>query len=691
MPESISFGDTRRPTPAPTKATSSNRLDPQWVHWCQKEAGRGISGRTILEELETQGYKPEKNPSFTQNLLRMLKNRDDSASNGPSASSSRPFSFWNLLEDGKLDGVELFVFGGQDVDVYHESLKMAPLHIVCKHGHIEIVKFLVQQGALVNSLDAFHRTPLLIAARHGFGDICGHLLRHGASIFAMDNLSNTPLHMAAFSGSSSIACQILRVHDDRFRVFLARLPQQTGRSYEMIVEQAYEFVMRQKLRDNERRRFNRSWLLEAGKWVHDQLFNSFGMAEALVPPPQKFFIDYLIDRYSGELSKRKIADLGEAEAEEEDEDDTEQKPDDPALWLSLPHMTFYIDRCLRQIYKHLPNKQGRTALHIACDENLVCTHERVIHLLAERHGCSPHILDYSGSQPLELVLSCRGRPGSPRGDIDHEKRVIKAREARALQRQTMMEAERVTARRKEWQETVESMASDFNDLDTLTRAKAAVKEHLKSDAKIENFANWNVYAESWSRNRLFENERSGFVQRQVPAKVADEMNTLLGWKEKLELYSRFVEKNRLVPEWEVHRVNGTDIYFFFNSTTSVCQWVMPKEAPTEWRTKRIFEDEEQFLEEPDRETLTVRFSGKLSSAIMKDVVKGRTLGEWRECKGFAGATFYLNEATSQISIDKPDEVLRYEGYRYAHIRIRDRSESIEEVCYAKHRCLDRWF
>ncbi|KAL4137747.1 hypothetical protein PRIC2_001261 [Phytophthora ramorum] len=157
----------------------------------------------------------------------------------------------------------------------------------------------------------------------------------------------------------------------------------------------------------------------------------------------------------------------------------------------------------------------------------------------------------------------------------------------------------------------------------------------------------------------------------------------------METDARFVERHRLQPEWELHRVNGTDVYFFFNRETEQCQWVSPEGVSIrEWRTKRFFESVEQLEDEPDQASLVIQFSGIASGPIVDNAVKGRTLGEWRELQGFGGVTFYLHSVDKTIVIDKPDEVLRYEGYRYAQTLIVERSEEIETHDRGWHRYYD---
>ncbi|KAG7401681.1 hypothetical protein PHYBOEH_011635 [Phytophthora boehmeriae] len=254
--------------------------------------------------------------------------------------------------------------------------------------------------------------------------------------------------------------------------------------------------------------------------------------------------------------------------------------------------------------------------------------------------------------------------------------MIQQRSERVRVKEVRLEAERVAQRRQEWQTELDRMAEDFNSLDTLNHTRMVVKEN---DGKpVARVSGWDIYEEPLSYNRVFENARSGFLQRQVPSQVVEEGRMRLGWKEKLEMNAHFVEKHRLKPEWELHRVNGADVYFFFNRETEECQWISPEGLSIrEWRTKRFFQNTEQIEDESDQDNLIVKFSGSSSPAIVDNATKGRKLGTWRECKGFGGVTFYLQSSTKQILVEKPEEVLRYESYRYAQTLILARSEVIE--------------
>lgn len=705
----MSLGD-QRSAPTSVYATAADTgtgrapahaLHPKWAHWSQQELARGIDGRIVLQELITWGLDAAKSPLFTQQLLRGASVSAPSGSSRDPASPSRThgataavasisqpllqYTFLTCLERGELHEVELFVCAGQDVNTpvvdpeTHTAL--APLHIAVRHDHTAIVRLLLDHGADVDVLDASDRSPFMVAARNRSAVICDVLLQHHASIFQRDKLDQTPLHMAAFGGAVEIVSKILIVHDDLVLLHIALLPRTAGVSYQALLERAFDTVMALKLRENERRRFHVSWVFDAALWLHDQLVRPSGSASiAALPRPQRFYIDYLVAQHHDKFTKQQ--QLAADDAADADVDDVAPDASD---WITRTEVAFYLDKSVRETYKHLRTKQGRTALHVACDENLACTHEHVIACLASDHGVSPLLRDYSNELALDLVLARRGRPGSPPINAQREWQLVHDRDARCRAKQERLEAERIAARRAQWQREVEAMASDFDELETL----AAMHRAAKAQPPVEDISGWHVYLEPLSGNRLFENAASGFVQRQVPAMILATSSERLGWKEKLALASRFVERNRHVPAWELHRVNSSDLYFFFHRETLACQWLKPTEAPKDWRTKRIFDSQDLLDDVEDQASLVVAFSNTVTPAITADAKRGRRLGDWRECTCF-GVTFYLRQSEdgsgddASVSLTKPPDVLRHESYRYAQVRIRARSEEIEEV---RQQCL----
>ena len=61
---------------------------------------------------------------------------------------------WRACKLGDLDLARVLIREGQDINEQTQMLKNTPLHIAAKHGHLLIVKFLIENGALPNLANA---------------------------------------------------------------------------------------------------------------------------------------------------------------------------------------------------------------------------------------------------------------------------------------------------------------------------------------------------------------------------------------------------------------------------------------------------------------------------------------------------------------------------------------------------------
>uniref|UniRef100_G3TJZ0 Protein phosphatase 1 regulatory subunit n=1 Tax=Loxodonta africana TaxID=9785 RepID=G3TJZ0_LOXAF len=73
---------------------------------------------------------------------------------------------------------------------------ISALHQACIDENLEVVRFLVEQGATVNQADNEGWTPLHVAASCGYLDIARYLLNHGANIAAVNSDGDLPLDLA---------------------------------------------------------------------------------------------------------------------------------------------------------------------------------------------------------------------------------------------------------------------------------------------------------------------------------------------------------------------------------------------------------------------------------------------------------------------------------------------------------------
>ncbi|WP_353274698.1 ankyrin repeat domain-containing protein [Wolbachia endosymbiont (group B) of Hofmannophila pseudospretella] len=129
------------------------------------------------------------------------------------------------IQEGKLDIAKFLIDQGADIEsrnAYNER----PLHLAVKAGSLDIIKLLFNKGANVNATDMYGQTPLSLAIRRNCRDIveflrqaqldldrelsnatqdsCSgkikSLVSRGANINIRNNDRNTPLHLAAKKG-----------------------------------------------------------------------------------------------------------------------------------------------------------------------------------------------------------------------------------------------------------------------------------------------------------------------------------------------------------------------------------------------------------------------------------------------------------------------------------------------------------
>jgi ankyrin repeat protein len=103
----------------------------------------------------------------------------------------------------------------QDVNSRRFRDKSTPLHLASKKGHVEVARFLVEQGADattqakngadVTARDKDGRTPLHQASYGGHVDLARFLVEQGADATAQDENGWTPLHWASSWGHMELA------------------------------------------------------------------------------------------------------------------------------------------------------------------------------------------------------------------------------------------------------------------------------------------------------------------------------------------------------------------------------------------------------------------------------------------------------------------------------------------------------
>jgi ankyrin repeat protein len=85
-----------------------------------------------------------------------------------------------------------------------------PLHLALESGHIDMARYLIEQGADINLLDKDKSSPLHNAAYLGRLEIVDLLLKKGAASLNEGNFrGQTPLHFACEKGYPEVVTRLL--------------------------------------------------------------------------------------------------------------------------------------------------------------------------------------------------------------------------------------------------------------------------------------------------------------------------------------------------------------------------------------------------------------------------------------------------------------------------------------------------
>lgn len=126
--------------------------------------------------------------------------------------------------EGNPDAVMAAIRAGGDLNS-HQTGKYAagytPLHVAAEKGHLEVVKTLIQNGAVVDARDEEMNTPLLLAVRNnGTLGVVKYLVEHGADIRAKNNRGAMPLIWASHGNAEYIhAVNRKLLGKNRYEVF----------------------------------------------------------------------------------------------------------------------------------------------------------------------------------------------------------------------------------------------------------------------------------------------------------------------------------------------------------------------------------------------------------------------------------------------------------------------------------------
>jgi ankyrin repeat protein len=120
----------------------------------------------------------------------------------PRIREQRQRSFARATMDGNLGRVRWLHFAGAKIDA--RSNLGNPLFLAASEGKLDVVRYLLDEGANVNARESSGSTPLAEAAYYGHVDVIKELLLRGADINAIGETS-TALDIALNRKNTSAA------------------------------------------------------------------------------------------------------------------------------------------------------------------------------------------------------------------------------------------------------------------------------------------------------------------------------------------------------------------------------------------------------------------------------------------------------------------------------------------------------
>ena len=97
---------------------------------------------------------------------------------------------------------------GADKDKARCSDGATPLYVAAQFGHLEVVRYLVQQGADKDTTDINGATPLLAASANGFLPIVRYLTEQGADVDKAIDTGHPAVELGKVEGDGALAAYL---------------------------------------------------------------------------------------------------------------------------------------------------------------------------------------------------------------------------------------------------------------------------------------------------------------------------------------------------------------------------------------------------------------------------------------------------------------------------------------------------
>ena len=116
---------------------------------------------------------------------------------------------FSSAKEGNLERVILLIEGNQELIKAANERQKTALHFAAEKGHLEIVAYLLENGAEVDAKSIYKTTPLFSAAETGNLELAEMLIKYTADVNAFSQFFGTALHRAVYMGHPEVSKYLL--------------------------------------------------------------------------------------------------------------------------------------------------------------------------------------------------------------------------------------------------------------------------------------------------------------------------------------------------------------------------------------------------------------------------------------------------------------------------------------------------
>ena len=382
---------------------TSRSIDLNFKRWIDEQCKKGIDGNVIVKLLEDRNiFLKETNPHLAQQLL----NNEIGILTDNNGGEPRILDFWHACAMGYVQDVKLYALCPIKVDKEkmgrHNSLARTGLQLAAAGNHVEVMEILIGLGADLNHRDRRNRTALHHAAENNSSKACEMLIDKGGHIFATDHQGMTALHLAAIRNHTETVDLLAHLGQNMTRSIVSdKLTVKEGVSFNTLAEEVYTEMQTTKLRPNEPHRFEKRWLAEAAnlfisKMAPDRMH--------LLGPVSEEIMRDVLKRFDHRPDSGIMATPSQKDRKEQPQNITAGGLIFVPIINNTRELCELLRYCFRQSSLDSCNNWERTALHCACDVNIVKSRQPVISILVDKYGSNVYLKDRHGHTPYALLV-----------------------------------------------------------------------------------------------------------------------------------------------------------------------------------------------------------------------------------------------------------------------------------------------